>query len=230
MLTTRLIVAFFVITSTSVFALDTEEQINQFIEQVEKPRLIALYPDAEIEISLNNLAALNYLPTCQSETLEIRNQRPGTTRRTNYEIRCDMPVWKSYIPITQSIKISAIRARTPINRGQEINLTNTDIGEVEVSGLRGHVYTEKNPPYGLIASRNLRINTFITDNLTDQPNLIIKGDAILITASSGNIVVKMNGVALENGTAGQQIRVKNTSSDRIVYAKVVSSSEVLVNY
>jgi flagella basal body P-ring formation protein FlgA len=40
----------------------------------------------------------------------------------------------------------------------------------------------------------------------------------------------MNGVALENGVEGQQIRVQNTSSERIIYAKVVTDSEVLVNY
>ncbi|MDB4837971.1 flagellar basal body P-ring formation chaperone FlgA, partial [Marinomonas sp.] len=140
------------------------------------------------------------------------------------------PVWKSYLPVTQSITITAIKAITPINRGQTIDQSNTDIGEVDISGLRGQIFTPKKPPYGLVASRNLPLNTYITDNLTDLPRLVKKGDSVLITANGGSIVVKMNGIALEHGKKGQQIRVKNTSSGRIVRAKVVTSSEVLVNY
>ncbi|MBR7887469.1 flagellar basal body P-ring formation protein FlgA [Marinomonas sp. A79] len=227
---TRLVVAFFCVQAGFTFALSTKEHIDQFIRQTEIPRLTEIYPDATIEITLNNLAALNYLPACDSQSLSVVNQRPDATGRTNYEIRCDTPIWKSYVPVTQSITIPAVKSSRPISRGQIINRTNTDIGDVEISTLRGSVYTPKTPPYGLIASRNIRINTVITDSLTNQPDLIKKGDVVLITASSGSITVRMNGIALESGIKGQQIRVKNTSSERIVYAKVVTDSEVLVNY
>jgi flagella basal body P-ring formation protein FlgA len=226
----RLTIALFCFQASLTFAISIEAQLNRYINEVEIPRLSKIYPDASIDISLNNLAALNYLPDCEGSTINISNQRPDTTKRTNYEISCESPVWKSYIPATQSIMITAIKTSSPISRGQAISTYNTDIGEVDLSSLRGDIFTESNPPYGLIASRNLRINTFITDNLTSQPTLIKKGDLILITASSGTITVKMNGVSLENGIKGQQIRVKNTSSGRIIYAKVVTNSEVLVNY
>ena len=230
MLITRLSIAFICFQACFSLAASTEEQINRFISHVEIPRLSKIYPDAAISITLNNLAALNYLPDCTSESIQIRNQRPDATKRTNYEVICDSPTWKSYVPVTQSITITAIKSITPINRGQTISKSTTGVGEIDISSLRGHVYTKKNPPYGLIASRNLRINTVITDDLTNQPTLIKKGDSVLITASSGTIIVRMNGVALENGIKGQQIRVKNTSSERIIYAKVVTDSEVLVNY
>ncbi|RBP83040.1 flagella basal body P-ring formation protein FlgA [Marinomonas rhizomae] len=230
MLIIRLSIAFIYFQTGLLFAASTEEQINHYINQVEIPRLSKIYSDATINITLNNLAALSYLPDCESNSIQISNQRPDATKRTNYEVSCDSPTWKSYVPVTQSITIPAIKTISPINRGQTINKSNTDIGDVDISNLRGHVYTKKNPPYGLIASRNLRINTVITDDLTNQPTLIKKGDSVLITASSGTIIVRMNGVALENGIKGQQIRVKNSSSERIIYAKVVTDSEVLVNY
>ncbi|MGB0782956.1 MAG: flagellar basal body P-ring formation chaperone FlgA [Marinomonas sp.] len=230
MRTIRLSIAFIFLHAGITFAASTEEQINHYINQVEIPRLSEIYPDASITITLNNLAALNYLPNCESGPIQIQNQRPDATKRTNYEISCEQPTWKSYIPVTQSIMIPAIKTIIPVNRGQVISPSNTDVGEVDISNLRGHIYTKKKPPYGLIASRNLRINTFITDALTTPPTLVKKGDLVLITANSGNIIVRMNGVALENGIKGQQIRVKNTSSERIIYAKVVTDSEVLVNY
>jgi len=230
MLITRLTIAFICFQAGLTWATSTEKQINHYINQVEIPRLSEIYPNAAISITLNNLAALNYLPDCDSESIQIRNQRPEATKRTNYEISCNEPKWKSYAPVTQSIMIPAIKTITPINRGQVISKANTAVGEVDLSSLRGHVFTKKNPPYGQVASRNLRTNTFITANLTTPPTLVKKGNVVLITARSGSIIVRMNGVALENGVKGQQIRVKNTSSERIIYAKVVTDSEVLVNY
>ncbi len=230
MRTTRLSFAFICFHSSLLLASPIEEQINDFITNVEIPRLTQIYPEAAINITLNNLVALNYLPTCENQKVQINNQRPEATRRTNYEIKCNSPTWKSYVPVTQTIMIEAIKTTVPINRGQRIDQSNTGFAKVDISTLRGQVFGKINPPYGLVASQNLRINTFITDINTDKPTLIAKGDAVLITASSGNIEVKMNGVALENGTKGQQIRVKNSSSNRIIYAKVVTDSEVLVNY
>ncbi|MCV2401513.1 flagellar basal body P-ring formation chaperone FlgA [Marinomonas sp. C2222] len=230
MLIVRLLIAFLYLQTNLAFAISLQEKVQVFIEDVEIPRLSTIYPNAIINITLNNQATLNYLPTCDDNAIHIQNQRPDAIKRTNYEIKCSSPVWKSYLPVTQSITISAIKTATPINRGQVIDKSNTSIGEVDISNIRGQIFTENNPPYGLIASRNLPLNTFITDSLTDFPRVINKGDSVLITASSGTIVVKMNGIALEHGKKGQQIRVKNTSSGRIVYAKVVTSSEVLVNY
>jgi len=226
----RLIIAFACLQVGSTVAASIEEQINNFINEVEIPRLSSIYPDAAIKIIPNNLTALNYLPECKSKTIQIENQRPESTKRTNYVISCRDPIWKSFTPITQSISVIAIKTSSPINRGQTINKSNTSLGEVDLNSIRGHIFTQKNPPYGLIASRNLRINTFITHDYTNQPTLIKKGDRVTITARSGNIIVKMNGLALESGKKDQQIRVKNTSSGRIIYANVVTDSEVLVNY
>ena len=226
----RLTIAFICLHISGSFAASIEEQINNFINQVEIPRLATIYPDANIKITLNNLASLNYLPACQDETVSISNQREGAAKRTNYVISCSNPVWKSYVPATQSILVSAIRTSAPIKRGDTINQSNTSIGEVDLVDLRGQFFTAERPPYGLVASRNIRTNTFITSTNTKQPLLIKKGDQVLIVARSGSIQVKMNGISLENGIESQQIRVKNASSGRIIYGKVVSSGEVLVNY
>ncbi|TDO98208.1 flagellar basal body P-ring formation chaperone FlgA [Marinomonas balearica] len=211
------------------YASQIATQLQQFINEYEIPRLSNIYQGAEIKIELSNTVALNYLPKC-NQPIKIENQRPNATKRTNYAISCLSPTWKSFIPVSQSILIDGIKASTPISRGTAITSSNTTIGKVDITTIRGHIYTLKTPPYGLIASRNIRINTFITDSITKQPILVKKGARVLIIAQSGLISVKMNGTAMENGVKGQQIRVKNVSSGRIVYGKVVSDSEVLVNY
>ena len=222
------IVLFFLSSWSSASQIET--QINEFIQNHEIGRLQTTYPEARIDIQIQNKVALEYLPDCDSQNLTIENQRPDSMGRTTYAIACETPFWKSYVPISQTIWIQGIKAAAPISRGERFSQHNTDIGEVDLATLRGHLYTQSNPPYGLQATRNIRINDFITDRLTEQPNLVKKGSRVQITAQSNSIIVRMNGEALEDGVKGQQIQVKNVSSGRIVYGKVVSSGEVLVDY
>ena len=206
-----------------------EEQINQYILDYELPRLTNTYPNARIEIALDNRANLNYLQECE-HPIQVKNQRKNAQKRTTYEISCSTPLWRSFVPISQKIFISAVKAISPIKRKELINKTNTMIDEVDITQINGQIYSPQQPPYGLIAKRNIKINTFITNVLTELPILIKRGQNVLITAQSGGITVKMNGVAAENGVLGQQIKVKNISSGRFVYGNVASSSEIRVNY
>ncbi|MFT2110689.1 flagellar basal body P-ring formation chaperone FlgA [Marinomonas sp. 2405UD68-3] len=211
-------------------ATNLQDYIINFIEQNEKPRLATLYPKAEIHIELGNRANFSYLPSCPKDKLSISNSRRDAQKRTTYTVQCITPTWKIFIPVNQQILLSAYTAITPISRKQPITTNNTDLIKVDITKLRGDIYSQDNPPYGLIASRNININTVITDKITELPIIIKKGSRIVIKAQSSTISIKMNGESLENGVLGQQIRVKNTSSGRIVYGKVVSSNEILVNY
>lgn len=59
------------------------------------------------------------------------------------------------------------------------------------------------------------------------PPLVIKrGDEVTIESAGGAIQVVTNGTALNDGRIGQQIRVKNNQSERIVNAKVIGSGKV----
>ncbi|MCZ2721187.1 flagellar basal body P-ring formation chaperone FlgA [Marinomonas sp. 15G1-11] len=211
-------------------ATDLQRYITDFIEHHEKPRLAELYPQADVNIELENRADFSYLPTCSEENLSIINSRQDAQKRTTYTVECFAPAWKFYVPVNQMILLEAYVAITPISRKQPISSHNTDLIQVDITKLRGDIYNKENPPFGFVASRNININTVITDKLTELPIIVKKGSRVMIKAQSNAISVRMNGESLENGTLGQQIRVKNISSGRIVYGKVVSSNEILVNY
>ena len=225
--TTTVLLSFF---SALSYGAEIEKSLNFFISEYEIPRLSNIYPNAEIIIELENRASFAYLPDCPQNNLNIENPREAAQKRTNYTVECIDPTWKIYVPISQQILIEAYKASTPISRKQPITQQNADLTKVDVTQLRGQIFNKENPPYGLIASRNININTFITDQNTEQPILIKKGKQVMIRAQSGSISVHMNGESLEDGILGQQIKVKNASSGRIVYGKVVSSNEILVNY
>ena len=56
----------------------------------------------------------------------------------------------------------------------------------------------------------------------EQAEVIRKGDQVVISASSGGLMVKMPGEALSNGGMSEQIRVKNLNSNRVIKARVTA--------
>ena len=77
---------------------------------------------------------------------------------------------------------------------------------------------------GSKAKNNLHNGTILhSDNIC----LVCKGDKVTITASASQIAVAMSGIALSGGGEGDAIRVQNSSSKRIIEAKIISNNTVL---
>lgn len=60
--------------------------------------------------------------------------------------------------------------------------------------------------------------------------LVKKGDLIEVVASDGMLTVKMKGLALENGAAGEVITVRNIQSKRDITALVIAPNQAQVRF
>ena len=79
------------------------------------------------------------------------------------------------------------------------------------------------PPYGLVALRNLPARTEIRDGMVDaaQPSLIIRrNETVVIRLQRPGFLVTAVGLAMQEGRAGQYVKVRNTDSHRIIMCKV----------
>ena len=63
-------------------------------------------------------------------------------------------------------------------------------------------------------------------SMLDAPLAIKRGDEVVMEASIGSIRVSSNGTAISDGRIGQQIRVKNNQSERVINARVVGPGKV----
>ncbi len=81
---------------------------------------------------------------------------------------------------------------------------------------------------GLTARRPLTAGVPV--RLTDlKPNLLVtKGDTITVMVRTGMMTLTARGKALESGTRGAIIRVRNAQSDKIVEAKVVGPDMAII--
>ncbi len=77
---------------------------------------------------------------------------------------------------------------------------------------------------------SIRPNTEITTNMLKDPILIRKGKVVRILLDEGPVKVVGTGVSEENGAYGAIIKVKNTSSNKIIFARVEAESLVRVEF
>ncbi|HLA27716.1 MAG TPA: flagellar basal body P-ring formation chaperone FlgA [Syntrophales bacterium] len=83
---------------------------------------------------------------------------------------------------------------------------------------------------GKALTLNLGRNREITRNVIRPPILIKKGNRVRIVLDKENLNVTTIGVSEEDGEVEKVIRVKNSSSNKTIYARVTGNSLVKVEY
>ncbi|MHC4460054.1 MAG: flagellar basal body P-ring formation chaperone FlgA [Planctomycetota bacterium] len=85
------------------------------------------------------------------------------------------------------------------------------------------------PPYGLVARRKLRANTVIRSDMIGpvKPAVIVgRNQTVVIRIERPGLLVTAIGKAMQDGRAGEYIKVRNVDSRRIILAKVREDGSV----
>ena len=121
-------------------------------------------------------------------------------------------------------------AKTNIPLGSEITSENTEIKKI----VSGNPPTRKFvKPYGLVARRPIPSDTVIESYMVGSasPELVIeRNQSVFIKVERPGLFITTMGKALQNGHQGEIIKVKNVSSDRVIYACVNDDGSVSPAY
>lgn len=81
---------------------------------------------------------------------------------------------------------------------------------------------------GKASKRSIAPNTAIKSSYVRRPLLIAKGGLVTIQLKTGLMRLTTQGQALEEGSLGDTVRIKNKQSKRIIEGKVIGAGEVQV--
>jgi flagella basal body P-ring formation protein FlgA len=121
------------------------------------------------------------------------------------------------VAITRPLK------RESVLSNEDITLLEKDVGYL----TQGYL-TSLDQALGKKLTRSVLSDQILLPSQLEQAEVIRKGDQVTINAKSGSVVVRMPGEALSDGAPGQQIRVKNLSSKRVIRARVIGAGIVEV--
>lgn len=159
-----------------------------------------------------------------SFTPQKANARAG---RKLIKVRCnDHKPWSVFIPIQFAQWQSVVTAARPIQRNDIISAADIVIREQKLQGLSSNYLIRINDAIGTRATRPVDAGKPLSSNGLAQPKWIKRGDQVIIIANSQGVSAKMAGTAMGDGSKGQQIKVRNLSSKRVIKARVIAPGKV----
>lgn len=182
------------------------------------------------DFSLGNIDSRLRLHQCSQPLQVTTPYDKGLSGNISLSIKCtDKRPWSLFLSARINRYKEVYQTRTSLARGHVIDRQDLALVRKNVSLLRQGYFTDNKQLLGMEVKRNLRPNQVLEPGYIRPPILVKRGDTIPVVAKNSQFSISMKAKALMNGAKGDRIRVKNTSSKRIIEGVVTANGEILVN-
>lgn len=194
-----------------------EDYVRDFVPVAEHDRLEVVA--ASIDTRLPLTECLGKL------TADIRGD--GEVRRnTHVYLQChEQPGWELFVPVRVKVLKPVVTAADPVARNTLLQAQHLRVDYQDEVLLRGDVFSDPNQLIGTRNKRDLRPGQPIRSS---QLCVVCKGDKVMILAETGSLSIKTEGLAQEDGSFNDNIRIRNLNSGREISARVTASGVVRV--
>jgi flagella basal body P-ring formation protein FlgA len=180
------------------------------------------------EIKVNSLDPRLSLAACDQDlTASLEGTRP--IGRVAVRIQCEgSSPWTIFVPAQVRLFREVVAVARPLKRAQLMTMEDVKLVERDVSSANQGYLTSLDQAVDKKLTRPLMVDQVISPAHVEQAEVIRKGDQVVISARSGKINVRMPGEALSDGYPGEQIRIRNLNSKRVIKARVIGPGQVEV--
>jgi flagellar basal body P-ring formation protein FlgA len=222
----------FYVLASLCFTLPLEAKVftKELLQEMAIAHVAAQLPVAdENKIQLSALPLDSRIPDrhCNTEPELLIPSEPPFNRQVTLQIKCnDASGWAQYVHVRVTETAPVVVASVNLARGEVISAAHLTV-EMRPSHFIRVNYLDS--PELLIGSRSKRNIRSGTPLLLSQICMVCKGDAVTIFATIKGLRVKTTGIALEDGSLGEQVKVKNKKTGKVLNARVDGVESVQVN-
>ncbi len=179
-------------------------------------------------ISFVNLPEGYQLPTCDKTITIIyaRTLKPG---RNGVQLVCKQPFWQQNISFRLHWLRKVAYFARPVVSKQALTLEDIHLVKQDVGTLNHGYFLDKKVLVGMLARRQFTAGTQITPSMLNPKTVVNRGETVVIRMYKPHIKIEVSGTAMSDGYLQQKIRVRNNSSKKILYARVVASGIVQID-
>jgi flagellar basal body P-ring formation protein FlgA len=169
------------------------------------------------QIVMGNLDARIRLQACGATLVAFTHQqRVGLGRQTiGVKFQSETP-WTVYVPVTVKLIEPVVVAAKASSAMHVLRVTGVVVKQVDVGALHHGYLSDTKLVVGQQLKYPLAMGSVISQNAVKSEKIVRGGEMITLIAVVGSIQVKMNGTAMADGSLGQRVRVKNSSSKRVM--------------
>jgi flagella basal body P-ring formation protein FlgA len=216
--------------SPTLFALEDPHPLEDIYNtaQVFAYQQVNVLPDEELEIVVGSVDSRLQFKKCESSLQGFLPQGINSTTLRLVGVKCANPTWSLFVPIRASLYSSVLVASKLLPKDQLITEEDIQLSRQDKMTLHHGYYKNKADIIGKAAKRQIQTGALFTQDSIQTNKVIKRGDLITIIAKTGNLIVKSQGLAMEEGEIGATIKIKNEQSKRVVEGVVASAGVVTV--
>ena len=204
----------------------SREQLQTLAEQ-HIQALAKIQPSQQLNVKAVDLDARIPERFCDQAPDIHTATAPPFNRQVTVQLKCNSPaLWTQYVHVRIEKLSPVVIAKEHIARGQVIDADSVTVALRAQHFVRAQYVDEPELIVGSRSKRSIRQGLPINAN---QLCMVCKGDNVNIMATINGLTIKTTGEALEDGAIGENVRVRNRKSGRLVNAQVVAVETVSVN-
>jgi flagella basal body P-ring formation protein FlgA len=136
-------------------------------------------------------------------------------------------VWST---INIAVLTDVVVSQRPIRRFQTITEGDIHLKKMNLANLPSGIITNIHEALGKRAKRAINVKAVLRADFIELPPLVRRGDVVTVIAESAGLKISAVGKVREKGHRGDRIRVMNLDSGKAIYARVLNSNTVLVDF
>ncbi len=184
-------------------------------------------PSGELNVKAANVDDRIYATDCPTPLSTSSSSSNGSASNITVLVECIEDNWKIYVPVRLTISLPLVTVAVPISRGQQITQQDVLITMVDLHRFRRQGFSDINRIVGAKVKKNMRIGDVVEQ---DDICVVCRNENVMIQAAKQGMIITTKGTALSDGIFGEQIKVKNDKSNRIIDAQVTGIGEVTVQF
>lgn len=187
--------------------------------------------NSQLSIEIHPINNNVVLPDCQENLdFKIHGINIRSLERLSLKTICNGPQkWSIYIKAKATVTASVLIARYGLPKGAVVSESDLYTKILPVNNLHRGYFQNANQVIGTTTKMAIKSGQIINPTQIKPRLSVNKGDYVTILFSQSGLSVAMNGTALAGGQIGEQIKVKNSSSNRVIAARIKGQGVVVTS-
>lgn len=182
------------------------------------------------QVSISALDKRLRLQACQSPLDTFANHDQLRSGQLTVGVRCHAPVsWTVYVSTRIKVMQDVVVTKHALSADHILSANDIKLAQRDIASLRKGYLTDSRALIGQQLKSPLPMGSIVQASQFKAQTLVHRGDLITLVAAVGNMEVRVRGEALANGGLGQRVKVKNSSSQRIVEGIVDAAGVVRID-
>lgn len=201
-----------------------DEAINLYVSETQAPHY------QRVSVDIQPIDPRLRLAQCD-QALQLQHRpRNRSAGRLTFKVTCDgTESWSIHVPVTVQAFDHVVVSDIPIAKGTHLRVSDLRLELVDISLLHGGYFQSLEALDGFVARRPIPAEQVMTPALVDPAKMINRGEKVVIVAEGPGLSIRATGLAMEDGAFGELVRVRNTSTNKVVEGRITAPGLIKVS-